>query len=185
MKKHLILILGLSLIAVLYVKAQKYITKTGQIEIFSETSLFTIEAMNKKAASILDIETGEIVASTLVRSFKFREALVEEHFNENYIESHLYPKSQFKGKISNISEVNLKSNGNYPVTISGDLNIHGVTNTISVPGTIRVNNGQIAGKAKFIVSLEGYKIKIEDQYKNRIKDEIELNVSFNYQPYNK
>ena len=79
--------------------AQKHITKTGTIEIFSETPLFTIEGVNKKVASILNTETGEIVSSTLIRSFKFEEALVEEHFNENYLEPHKFPKSTFKGKI--------------------------------------------------------------------------------------
>ena len=67
----------------LIVHAQKYLTKDGEIQIFSQTSLFTIEAANHQVASILDGSNGDIVVSTLVRSFKFREALVEEHFNTN------------------------------------------------------------------------------------------------------
>ena len=165
-------------------EAQKYITKEGVIDIFSETSLFTIEAKNQKVASILNTENGEIVASTLVRSFKFREALVEEHFNENYMESHLYPKAIFKGKITNFNQVDLSKNGTYNVNIKGSLTIHGETRELVSPGVLEVKDGMITGKTEFIVSLSNYKIKIEDQYKDRIKDEIKLNVNFNYKPMN-
>ncbi len=92
--------------------AQKYITKTGTIEIFSETPLFVIDGVNKKVASILNAENGEVVASTLVRSFRFEEALVEEHFNENYLEPHKFPKSVFKGKITNFDKVDLTKKRN-------------------------------------------------------------------------
>jgi len=111
----------------LVVKAQKYITKEGEIDIFSQTSLFTIEAANHQVASIMDASNGNLVASTLVRSFKFREALVEEHFNENYMESSKYPKAIFKGKITNFSSIDLSKDGTYDITIEGDLTLHGVT----------------------------------------------------------
>jgi hypothetical protein len=94
-------------------KAQILITKDGTIEIFSQTSLFTIEAKNQKVASILNLETGDVVASTLVRSFKFKEALVEEHFNENYMQSEKYPKSQFKEKITNFNTGDQSKDGSY------------------------------------------------------------------------
>ena len=161
--------------------AQKLITKEGVIEIFSQTSLFTIEAKNQKVASILNTENGEVVASTLVRSFKFHEALVEEHFNENYMESHKFPKSIFKGKITNFSTVDINKDGSYPVTIEGDLTMHGETRPVKSEGTLVVKNGKISAKTDFIVSLENYKIKIEENYKDRIKDEIKLTVHFDYQ----
>lgn len=160
--------------------AQKYITKAGTIKIFSQTSLFTIEAENPKVASLLNAENGEVVASTLVRSFKFKEALVEEHFNENYMESHNFPKSQFKGKITNFSTMNLKKNGTYPVIIEGELTMHGETRPETLKGNLVVNGDKINASAEMLVSLENYKIKVEENYKDRINDKIKLIINFDY-----
>lgn len=161
---------------------QKYLTKDGEIEIYSKTSLFTIEAKNKKVASILDASNGALAVSTLVRSFKFKEALVEEHFNENYMESHKFPKSFFKGTITNFSLVNLKKDGEYSITIEGDLTMHGETRPIKENGMLVVKNGELSGNITFNVSLENYKIEVEPNYKDRIKDEIKLIVNFSYNP---
>jgi hypothetical protein len=179
MKKHIIFFATFFLSSIPII-AQKYITKEGTIEIFSETSLFTIEAKNQKVASILDASNGEIVASTLVLSFKFREALVEEHFNENYMESNLYPKAQFKGKISNFNEINLTKDGTFDITIEGELTLHGVSLPLTTKGKITVSGEKITGSTEFMVSLEKYKIRVEERYKDRIKDEIKLTVNFNY-----
>ncbi len=169
----------------LNLSAQKYITKTGTIDIFSQTPLFTIEGVNKKVASILNTETGEVVASTLVRSFKFEEALVEEHFNENYMESHKFPKAVFKGKITDYKKVNFSKDGNYDIIIEGKLTIHGATNYIKENGTLSIKSGNISAKTTFPVSLKAYGIKVEPAYKKAIKDEIELKIHFDYKPYNK
>ena len=180
MKKISILLLSATLFSGLTLNAQKYKTTEGQIEIFSKTPVFTIEGMDKKVASIINFETGDVVATTLVRSFKFHEALVEDHFNENYMESEKYPKASFKGKITNIKDVDLKKNGEYKVTIKGDLTLHGQTNPIDVPGTLTVKDGKLVGKTVFNVSLAGYKIRVEESYKDAIKDEIKLNITFDY-----
>jgi hypothetical protein len=161
-------------------QAQKYITKEGVIDIFSQTSLFTIEARNQTVASILNVDNGEVVASTLVRSFKFHEALVEEHFNENYMQSEQFPKAVFKGKITNFAQVNLKKDGTYDISIEGELSIHGETRPLKTAGKLTVLNGKISASTEFDVSLENYKIKIEEQYKDRIKDDIRLVVHFDY-----
>jgi len=163
--------------------AQKHITKTGTIEIFSKTPLFTIEGVNKKVASILNTETGEIVSSTLIRSFKFEEALVEEHFNENYLEPHKFPKSTFKGKIIDYKSVDFLKDGIYDIMIEGKLMIHGVTNYIKEKGIITIKDGNISAKSEFPVSLNAYEVKIEKAYKNAIKDDILLKIHFDYKLY--
>ena len=165
--------------------AQKQITKSGTIEIFSETPVFTIEAVNKKVASILNVENGDIVVSTLVRSFKFHEALVEEHFNENYMESEKFPKAIFKGRISNFQSVDFTKDGNYDVIIEGKLTLHGTTNYIKEKAVIMIKNQLISASSEFDVSLEAYKIKIENAYKDSIKDDILLKIHFEYKPYSK
>ena len=181
--KFLLLIVLSCFITTTY--AQKYITKTGTIQIFSETPLFTIDGVNKKVASILNTDNGEIVASTLVRSFKFEEALVEEHFNENYIESHKFSKAVFKGKIANYKKADFAKDGNYNVTIKGKLTIHGQTRDITEKAKVKIRNGNIAATAEFDVSLKEYKIKVEKAYKNAIKDAVLLKIKFNYKPYKK
>lgn len=180
--KKVIVLTAVIFYTILSVQAQKYLTKEGVIDIYSETSLFVIEAKNSKVACILNADNGEVVASTLSRSFKFREALVEEHFNENYMESHLYPKAQFKGKIVNFNQVNFSKAGTYTVQIEGDLTLHGQTNPVNTQGKLVVNSGSVVASTEFTISLEQYKIKIEEQYKDRIKDEIKLTVHFDLKP---
>ena len=182
--KKLNIIVAFVIFSVSSLSAQKLITREGVTEIFSETSLFTIEATNPKVASILNTENGEVVASTLVRSFEFHEALVGEHFNENYMESHLYPKATFNGKIENFSTIDLKKSGTYPILIVGKFTMHGQTNDISEKGELIIKGDKVSAKTTFFVSLENYKIKIEENYKDRINDEIKLNISFNYSGLN-
>jgi hypothetical protein len=182
MKKKCLVILAVMLLFCFNVNSQKYITKEGHIEIFSQTPIFTIEGINKKVASILNLETGDIVATTLVRSFKFHEALVEDHFNENYMDSEKFPKASFKGKVINNKEVDIKKNGEYKVTVKGDLTIHGETKPVEVESVIIVKDGNISAKTEFDVSLAAYKIKVEERYKDAIKDDIKLSVNFNYSP---
>ncbi len=178
MKK--LVFLGLMLASGIFSYSQKYITKEGVIDIHSETSLFTIEASNKKVASVLDASNGNIVASTLVRSFKFKEALVEEHFNENYMESHKFPNAVFKGKIDNWTTVNIKNDGTYSVDISGQLTLHGQARDVKEKGELVVKSGVISASTVFNVSLQNFKIEVEKSYRDRINDDIKLMVKFNY-----
>lgn len=163
--------------------AQKLITKEGKIEIFSQTPLFTIEAVNNKVASILNTQTGDMVVSTLVRSFKFKEALVEEHFNENYMDSEKYPKAIFVGKIVNFHTIDFSKDGEYKAVVVGKLTIHGTTNNVKADAEIIVKNKKVQGKLTFNVSLKAYNIRVEKAYKKAIKDEIKLMVDFAYKPY--
>lgn len=178
--KNILAILLISGLLIPGIKAQKYITKTGQIDICSETSLFVIEAKNQQVASILNAENGDVVASTLVRSFKFHEALVEEHFNESYMESHEFPKGIFKGKITNFADVDLSKDGTYDITIEGNLTLHGETNAVKTSGKMIVKDGKVSASTVFEVSLAAYQIKVEEKYKDRIKDEIKLTIHFDY-----
>jgi len=159
--------------------SQKYITKSGKIDILSKSTFLTIDGKNKKVACILDTKTGDIVASTLILSFEFKEALLQEHFNENYMESKKFPKSTFSGKISDLTKVDFTKNGTYNVKYEGKLTMHGVTNPISYPAIIVVSAKGINVKTDFKVSLAGYKIKVEQSYKDRINDDIQLKIDFN------
>ena len=165
--------------------AQKYMTKNGFIGFFSHTSMEDIKAENNQVAGVLDISTGEMVFQALIKSFHFDRALMEEHFNENYMESDKFPKASFKGKITNLSSVNFSKNGTYEVTVDGDLTIHDATNKISTKGSIEVVTGGINANSKFNIFPEDYKISIPGVVSDRIDKSLGVIVTMKYTPLEK
>ena len=180
MKRVFFLLILLSLF--FSVNAQKYITKNGYIGFFSHTPMEDVKADNNQVASVLDISTGEVVFQVLIKSFHFDRALMEEHFNENYMESDKIPKSSFKGKITNLSSVDFKKNGVYEVTVEGDLTIHDVTNKISTKGTLEIVSGGINASSKFNIVPEDYKINIPGLVREKIANNMEVTVTMKYSP---
>lgn len=180
MKRLALLILLLP--AFLAVNGQKYITKNGYIGFFSHTPMEDIKADNNQVASILDISSGDLVFQVLVKSFHFDRALMEEHFNENYMESEKLPKASFKGKITNLSAVDFKKNGTYNITVEGDLTIHGITNKIKVEGTMEVVSGGINASSKFGIVPEDYKISIPNLVREKIEKSLSVSVTMKYNP---
>lgn len=166
------------------VNAQLYYTKNGYLSFFSSTALEDIKADNNQVISILNTGTGELQFSLLNNAFHFKKALMEEHFNEDYIESAKYPKSSFKGSISNLKEVDLGKDGVYNVTVSGSLNIHGITRSITVPGKITIKGGIVSASSTFKVRPRDYNISIPAAVKNNIAQTVELTVNCSYEKKN-
>jgi len=167
---------------VLAANAQKYMTKNGFIGFYSHTPMEDIKGDNNQVVGALDISTGEMVFQALIKSFHFDRALMEEHFNENYMESDKFPKSSFKGKITNLSSVDFSKNGTYSISVEGDLTIHDVTNKISTKGTIEVITGGINANSKFNIVPEDYKIVIPGVVRDKIDKNLEVTVSMKYTP---
>jgi len=157
--------------------AQKYMTRTGKVSFFSSTPIEKIEAFNNEVANIFDSKSGEIVFQVPIKSFKFEKQTMQEHFNEDYMESDKFPKSEFKGRITNIGEVNLSKDGVYPANAEGKLTMHGVTKDVSIPGTITVKGGEVTLNSKFTVKTKDYDIKIPSLVEGKIAKEIEVTVS--------
>jgi polyisoprenoid-binding protein YceI len=157
--------------------AQKYMTRTGKIIFFSSTPLENIEAFNNEVSAIADAGNGDIVFQAPIKSFKFEKALMQEHFNENYMESDKYPKAEFKGRIANPSAVNFTKDGTYNVTTTGKLTIHGITRDVSVPGTITVKGNEATINSKFKVRTADYGIKIPALVEGKIAKEIAVTVN--------
>ncbi|MFT3979476.1 MAG: YceI family protein [Ferruginibacter sp.] len=174
------IITGLCILLSCAVQAQKLYTKNGHAAFFSKASLENITAETNQVATVLNTRSGEIQFSILVKSFHFRKALMEEHFNENYMESDKYPKATFKGSITDMSKVNFTADGSYAVTVAGELSIHGVTNKISVPGTITVAAGIPRAAASFNILLSDYKISIPALVKDNISSSIAISVNCTY-----
>jgi hypothetical protein len=167
---------------VLAANAQKYMTKNGYIGFYSHTPMEDIKGDNNQVVGALDISTGEMVFQALIKSFHFDRALMEEHFNENYMESYKIPKSIFKGKITNLKDVDFSKSGIYNITVEGDLTIHDVTNKISTQGTIEVVSGGINANSKFKIVPEDYKINIPGVVKDKFEKSLEVTVAMKYTP---
>jgi polyisoprenoid-binding protein YceI len=180
MKRLLSLVFLLSIIGA--ANAQKFMTKNGYIGFYSHTPMEDIKADNNQVVGALDITNGEMVFQALIKSFHFDRALMEEHFNENYMESDKFPKSVFKGKITNLSSVDFTKNGTYDVTVEGDLTIHDVTNKISTKGTIEVMTGGINASSKFKIVPEDYKINIPGVVREKIDKSLEVTITMKYTP---
>ena len=161
--------------------AQVYYTKNGSVSFFSKTSLENIDAENNQVISVLNGETGMLQFTLLNNAFHFPKAKMEADFNEDYMESDKYPRSTFKGTITNVSDVNFNKDGSYAVKVNGNLTIHGVTKNISAPGTIVIKNGNVSATSSFKVLVRDYKIKIPSIVSNKIAESIEVKVSCNYQ----
>jgi polyisoprenoid-binding protein YceI len=160
--------------------AQKFYTKNGSISFFSKTSVEDIKADHNQVMSVINTQTGELQFSLLVKGFHFKKALMEEHFNSDYMESDKFPKAGFKGSISDISKVNFAKDGSYPVTVSGDLTLHGVTKSTTANGTITVTNGKISGNSKFMVTVADYNISIPKIYSDNIAKTVAVTVACSF-----
>ncbi len=179
--KRLITLTFLTMLA-LSVSAQKYMTKNGFISFFSHTPMEDIKAENNQVAGVIDTSTGEIVFQVLINSFHFERALMEEHFNENYMESEKYPKASFKGKITDLKTVDFKKNGTYDVVVEGDLTIRDVTKKMSVKGTVEIITGGVNANTKFIIAPEDFNIKIPSVVREKIARTLEVTVAMKYTP---
>ncbi len=160
---------------------QLYFTKNGRLSFFSKTSLENISADNNQVLSVLNVQTGVLQFSVLNDAFYFPKAKMQEDFYENYMETYKYPKSTFKGNITDISNVDISKDGNYNVSARGDLNIHGVTKSITVPATITVTGGKISAASSFKVLVKDYNIIVPTIVTNKIAESIEITVNCSYE----
>lgn len=186
MKKYLLLTVVLSIALFSSLQAQdKFITKTGHVWFHSKTPVKEIEAHNKQITSILDIKTGDMIVSAFLSDFKFDNQLVEEHFNENYVESAKFPKVKFKAKVLDISSIDFKKNGTYKRMVEGVMEMHGKSVTLKKEGTATVKDGKIKATAYFTITAEQFAIIIPAIVKDKIQKDIDVYVEFNYVPYTK
>ncbi len=160
--------------------AQKYLTREAYLKFFGSTPIENIEAVTNQASSVIDVTTNEVVFQVLLNSFTFEKALMQEHFNENYVESEKYPKCVFKGKIK--EAVSLSKTGTYKVTIAGSMTLHGVTRPIEVSADITVEKSTIKLMSTFVIVPEDYEIIIPGAVRDKIAKSMEVTVKAAYKP---
>lgn len=156
--------------------AQRLITRDAKINFSSEAPLEKIEAENNTVSSVLDLETGDLVFAVLIRAFRFEKSLMEEHFNENYMESEKFPKATFKGTIANFDQSKFTKEGNFDSVVNGSLTMHGETVQFSTPVNFEVTSEKITGKCAMHVLCSDYKIEIPKIVSDNISNEVNLEI---------
>lgn len=154
------------------VKGQVYNTRTATIQFSSETALEDIYAENKQVYAAVDLSKQTIAFSMLLKGFLFKKALMQEHFNENYVESDKYPKASFAGSFS--GEIN--ETANKSVAVTGKINLHGVEKEVSVMALLQLMEGQLHGESTFKLVPEDFNISIPGLVRDKIDKEISVRV---------
>ncbi|MEQ1746866.1 MAG: YceI family protein [Saprospiraceae bacterium] len=182
MKQVLLLVLAFLALSPATGTAQKLLTRDARIQFDSDTPLEKITGINKSGTAVLDAQTGRMEWKALIKGFVFEKALLQEHFNENYMESDKFPSATFKGELLQFKEVNFAKNGTYNVKAKGKMKIHGVEKEIEVPGTLVVENGNAKINANFQVACADYGIEIPGAVRDKIAKTIAIQIAATLAP---
>ncbi|MBW8685654.1 YceI family protein [Chitinophaga rhizophila] len=177
MKQMIALLAGLFLAHAGFAQDVFMCRNTG-LSFFSATPVEDIDATSDKGTSAINLKTGEVYFKVAVNTFKFKKQLMEEHFNENYLESDKYPNAIFKGKL--VSPPDLHKDGTYEVTVDGTLSLHGVDKNYREKATIVVKDGKPTASSKFNVKLADHRIKIPTLVIKNIAEVVEVTVKAAY-----
>ena len=172
--KTKIIFLSAFLLTGFFSKAQIFMGKTCEISFFSDGPIEDITAKNTTAKPILNTNTNDIAVKITIKGFVFEKALMQEHFNEKYMESDKYPYSTFTGKIQDT--IDYKKDGSYKVIVKGKLTMHGVEQERTIPGTLTVKGGEISFESKFMVALKDHKIEIPTLVAQNLAEIVEVTI---------
>jgi hypothetical protein len=164
----------LSLVFPKAVFSQRYTTRNGFVGFYSKTALEDIKAENNQVFAIIEPGTKKLAFSLLLKGFVFPKELMQEHFNENYVESDKYPKANFTGAYT--GDADLSKDGVYKVMVKGDLNLHNTTKAVEAPATLEVKAGHLIGSAEFKVRPEDFNISIPSLVRDKIDKEMTVRV---------
>jgi len=170
----LIILVALFLTGTTGAYSQLYSTRTGFIGFYSKTALEDIKGENNQVYAVIDAGKKNIAFQALLKGFIFPKELMQEHFNENYVESDKYPKTTFTGTYT--GEVPLNKDGIYNVTVKGSLTLHNVTKTIEEPATLEVKGGKLSGKSDFKLKPEDFNISIPSLVRDKIAKEVTVHI---------
>jgi polyisoprenoid-binding protein YceI len=154
---------------------QLYSTRSGFIGFYSKTPLEDVRGENDQVYAVIDAGKKNLAFAALLKGFNFPKQLMQEHFNENYVESDKYPKATFSGVYT--GDVPLDKDGVYKVTVKGGLTLHNVTRTIETPATLEVRAGHLLGVAEFKLKPEDFNIGIPSIVRDKIDKEISVKVN--------
>ncbi len=177
MKIQTFLLAIILLFSVAALNAQgKFFTKKGKIFFDATAKLEKVAATNREVISVMDIKSGNIQFAVMLKGFEFEKALMQEHFNENYVESDKYPKAEFIGQVTNNAEINYAKDGAYPAKVKGKLQLHGESKDVEATGTLSVKNGKLQLNSDFNIQLSDFKISIPGLVKENISNQTKISV---------
>lgn len=165
--------------------AQRFFTKSGKIDFdaTSSSSPEKIKGKSRTAVCVLDCKSGALQFSVLMKGFEFDRALMQEHFNENYVESDKYPKSEFRGNITGNEKIDYTKDGKYKVEVKGTLTIHNVGREVTTTGELKVDGGKIKLEANFSLLLSDYKISIPSLVADKVNKTASIEVDCTLEPF--
>lgn len=169
-----------TLLLCLSAQAQKLSTRSGYVRFFSETPLENIEAINEQSSSILNLENGQFAFLVPIKGFVFEKALMQEHFNENYLESGQFPNATFKGQIRDFAALDLEVEGKREIVLVGTMEIHGVSRQVEIPVTLMIAAQEMRIEGELMVKASDYAVKIPAAKKDNINNELALTVKYRY-----
>jgi hypothetical protein len=176
MKK--LILLTIILISTISFAQDKIITKNGKVTFEASVPAFEeVKAKNEGVTCVINTKTGEIASLILVKGFRFKVALMEEHFNENYIESDKYPKSTFKGKIDNFDFAKLTSDAK-DYTVKGKIELHGKSKDISIIVKIKKTNDGINLVSDFNLNTDDYDIEIPSVVSKKLSKKVAVKIDY-------
>jgi len=183
--KTIILFISLIAFGIHGIAQDKYFTKTGTIRIdaTSSTSPEKISATNRTVSCVLDTKTGNLLFVVLMKAFQFEKALMQEHFNENYVESDKFPKADFKGQVTSAPLPDFSKDGQYPIQVKGTLTMHGQSKQVDAKGTITLKDGKIILESSIEVLLGDYSISIPGLVADKVSKTASIVIDCNLQPY--
>jgi polyisoprenoid-binding protein YceI len=175
--KNIVILLAVFMIMPGAYAQTRYFSKVAEVSFYSKALFEDIEAHNNTAICVLDATSGKIEFSVPVKGFKFDNSMMQEHFNENYLESDRYPKAAFRGTMPAIGTTDLTKDGTYKVSLTGSLFMHGVSNDVATDAIFTVKNGVVSTTAEFVVKPEDYNIKIPALVRDKIAKSVRVVVS--------
>jgi len=181
MKKHLFILALLSTLSFLGFSQDVQTSKSINVNFFSKAALEDIAAVTKNGTSVITTTKNEFFFLVPIKSFEFKSSLMQEHFNENYMETEKYPDARFVGKVN--EAIDWKKDGVYNVTVTGKLTVHGEAKDRTIDGVITIKNGVISIQSKFNIACKDHGIKIPSMMTEKIAEIVEVSVNGAYAPF--
>lgn len=179
--------LGLAILTLLIfglkTNAQTFVGKSIKINIFSSTPVEDIKAASTLGSAVISTQKQEIAVQVPIKSLEFDKKLMQEHFNENYMESDKFPSAKFKGTIEPV--LDWTKDGDYTVAVKGILTIHGVDQPRTINGKINIKNGMINFNSTFNVACAAHQIKIPSLVFTKIAEVIQIKIQGTLNPLTK
>jgi polyisoprenoid-binding protein YceI len=180
MKKTIILFALAGFTTIAFAQKKK-VTTSATITFDATTKIDALpKAENKTSVASINTKTGAVAFEAIMKGFAFTNPKIQEHFNEErWLDSKKYPTATFKGKITNLADVNFAKDGSYSAAVTGDLTLHGITKPVTTTATIVVAGKAVSTTSDFAITLADYGVKV-DGSAGKISPEAKITVAADF-----